>query len=246
MNSSLTHWNAVVKILSTLLLLISSFTMTQRFYSVSARNWFTLDSVQLQSNGLTASFIGSRGIYAPAEYSFHCQSVSSFQHALLVPNNTNQNTTQWRLNFVDFQVQLQHQHSRSNASSIQVFMESFFFNNQVQHCLFIEYSCFFMLQIQGFGLSNRTDFSYASDCAGFFTPGIWMGLLTSLLMLYIFVYGLHMIMQLNTMDRFDDPKGPSISVPQMEWNSPQHTHTLLSPSVPPRRSLLVISSLFSF
>lgn len=150
-----------------------SFTMTQRFYSVSARNWFTLDSVQLQSNGLTASFIGSRGIYAPAEYSFHCQSVSSFQHALLVPNNTNQNTTQWRLNFVDF-------------------------------------------QIQGFGLSNRTDFSYASDCAGFFTPGIWMGLLTSLLMLYIFVYGLHMIMQLNTMDRFDDPKGPSISVPQME------------------------------
>ena len=75
---------------------------------------------------------------------------------------------------------------------------------------------YFPLQIQGFGLNNGTDFSYASDCAGFFTPGIWMGLLTGLLMLYIFVYGLHMIMQLNTMDRFDDPKGPSISVPQSE------------------------------
>ncbi|KAM7405253.1 hypothetical protein PAMP_012529 [Pampus punctatissimus] len=149
------------------------FAMSQRFYSVSARNWFTLDSVQLQSNGQTASFIGSRGIYAPAEYSFHCQSVNSFQDALLVPNNTNSNTTQWKLNFIDF-------------------------------------------QIQGFGLARGTDFSYASDCAGFFTPGIWMGLLTSLLMLYIFAYGLHMIMQLNTMDRFDDPKGPSISVPQTE------------------------------
>ncbi|KAM7411244.1 hypothetical protein PAMA_021302 [Pampus argenteus] len=150
-----------------------SFAMSQRFYSVSARNWFTLDSVQLQSSGQTATFIGSRGIYAPAEYSFHCQSVNSFQDALLVPSNTNSNTTQWKLNFIDF-------------------------------------------QIQGFGLVKGTDFSYASDCASFFTPGIWMGLLTSLLMLYIFAYGLHMIMQLNTMDRFDDPKGPSISVPQTE------------------------------
>lgn len=43
-----------------------------------------------------------------------------------------------------------------------------------------------------------------------------MGLVTGLLLLLIFVYGLHMIMQLNTMDRFDDPKGPSISVPQSD------------------------------
>ncbi|XP_056130376.1 V-type proton ATPase subunit S1b [Lampris incognitus] len=150
-----------------------SFAMSQRFYAVSARNWFTLDRVQLQFNGQAASFSGSRDIYAPAEYSFHCQSVTSFQDALLVPNNTNQNTSQWRINFIDF-------------------------------------------QIQGFGLANGTNFSYASDCAGFFTAGIWMGLLTSLLMVLILVYGLHMIMQLNTMDRFDDPKGPSISVPQSE------------------------------
>ncbi|CAG6021917.1 unnamed protein product [Menidia menidia] len=152
---------------------ILSFTMTQRFYPVSARNWFTLDSVQLQVNSLTASFTGRRGIYAPVEYSFHCQSVNNFRDALLVPNGSNQTSSQLRLNFIDF-------------------------------------------QIQGFGLANGTNFSYASDCAGFFTPGIWMGLLTALLMLLIFVYGLHMIMQLNTMDRFDDPKGPSISVPQSE------------------------------
>ncbi|XP_043979550.1 V-type proton ATPase subunit S1-like isoform X3 [Gambusia affinis] len=148
-----------------------SFTMSQRFYPVSARNWFTLDSVQVRSSGQNASFVGSHGIYAPAEYSFHCQYVSSFRDILLVP--ANQDSTQWKLNFVEF-------------------------------------------QIQGFGLSNGTNFSYASDCAGFFTAGIWMGLISSLLMLLIFVYGLHMIMQLNTMDRFDDPKGPSISVPQSD------------------------------
>uniref|UniRef100_A0A3B3ZZ33 Uncharacterized protein n=1 Tax=Periophthalmus magnuspinnatus TaxID=409849 RepID=A0A3B3ZZ33_9GOBI len=146
-----------------------SFFMSQRFFPVSARRWFSLDSVQLRQNAVTAAF-SSRNIYAPAEYSYHCQFVSSFRDPLLIPANNNGS---WRLNFVDF-------------------------------------------QIQGFGLNNGTNFSYASDCAGFFTGAIWMGLITSLIMLFIFVYGLHMILQLNTMDRFDDPKGPSISVPQTE------------------------------
>uniref|UniRef100_H3D4H8 ATPase H+ transporting accessory protein 1b n=1 Tax=Tetraodon nigroviridis TaxID=99883 RepID=H3D4H8_TETNG len=151
------------------------FVMSQRFYPASARNWFTLEFVELRSNSTTATFSGSRFIYAPAEYSYHCQSVpgSVKDDAMLVLSSTNQSTSAWRLDFVDF-------------------------------------------QIQGFGLANGTDFSYASDCAGFFTAGIWMGLLTSLILLLIFIYGLHMIMHLNTMDRFDDPKGPSISVPQTE------------------------------
>uniref|UniRef100_A0A8C7QLZ2 ATPase H+ transporting accessory protein 1b n=1 Tax=Oncorhynchus mykiss TaxID=8022 RepID=A0A8C7QLZ2_ONCMY len=148
------------------------FSMSQRRYPVSARNWFTLDTVELVFNTLTATYNGSHGIYAPAEYSFHCQNVNNFRNALLVPRA--QNATQWRILFTDF-------------------------------------------QIQGFSILNgTTDFSYASDCAGFFTPGIWMGLITSLLMLLILTYGLHMIMQLRSMDRFDDPKGPSISVPQSE------------------------------
>lgn len=211
MNTSLLHRCAVFKILSITLLLIHSFTMTQRFYPVSARNWFTLNSVQLQSGGRTASFIGSRNIYAPAEYSYHCQLVSSFQDALLVSNNTNQNTSEWRLNFIDFQVQLQR-----CIYILQQWIKCFFF--KIIHWVFHAFC--FTIQIQGFGLANATDFSYANDCAGFFTAGIWMGLLTSLLLLLIFVYGLHMIMHLNTMDRFDDPKGPSISVPQSEWSTP--------------------------
>uniref|UniRef100_A0A8C7WT95 ATPase H+ transporting accessory protein 1a n=1 Tax=Oryzias sinensis TaxID=183150 RepID=A0A8C7WT95_9TELE len=144
----------------------------QRHYKVSSRRWFTLDFVELEYDGTKATFNGSREIYAPAEYSFRCQSVTSDRWPLLVPRSAKDPANQWKVSFEDF-------------------------------------------QIQGFNLSG-SEFSYASDCAGFFSAGIWMGLMTSLLMVLVLTYGLHMIMQLNTMDRFDDPKGPAISVPQTE------------------------------
>ncbi|XP_026099617.1 V-type proton ATPase subunit S1b [Carassius auratus] len=148
------------------------FSMRKIFFPVSARDWSVVEQVVLEYDGQRAIFNASRGIYSPAEYSFHCQNVSSAQSPLLVPRSATDNATQWTLSFTDF-------------------------------------------QIQGFNVTGE-NFSYASDCAGFFTPGIWMGLLTSLLMVFILTYGLHMIMQIRTMDRFDDPKGPAISVPQSE------------------------------
>ncbi|XP_020511225.2 ATPase H+ transporting accessory protein 1a [Labrus bergylta] len=148
------------------------FAMSQRHYKVSARRWFTLDAVELEYDGTKATFNGSRHIYAPAEYSYRCESVTNFRWPLLTPRTSKDPSNQWRVSFEDF-------------------------------------------QIQGFNVSS-SEFSYASDCAGFFSPGIWMGLITSLLMVLVLTYGLHMIMQLRTMDRFDDPKGPAISVPQTE------------------------------
>uniref|UniRef100_A0A8C8S3S7 ATPase H+ transporting accessory protein 1 n=1 Tax=Pelusios castaneus TaxID=367368 RepID=A0A8C8S3S7_9SAUR len=71
------------------------------------------------------------------------------------------------------------------------------------------------VQLQGFNVTGLR-FSYASDCAGFFAPGTWMGLLTALLLGAIFIAGLHMLLGLKTMDRFDDPKGPTVAVPQSE------------------------------
>uniref|UniRef100_A0A8C6SGB6 ATPase H+ transporting accessory protein 1a n=1 Tax=Neogobius melanostomus TaxID=47308 RepID=A0A8C6SGB6_9GOBI len=149
-----------------------SFGMSQRHYKVSARRWFTLDVVELEYDGTKATFNGSRHIYAPAEYSYRCESVTNYRWPLLVPRSSKDPANQWRVSFQD-------------------------------------------IQIQAFNVSGR-DFSYASDCAGFFSPGIWMGLMTSLLMVLVLTYGVHMIMQLRTMDRFDDPKGPAISVPQTE------------------------------
>ncbi|KAK1801953.1 hypothetical protein P4O66_022590, partial [Electrophorus voltai] len=148
------------------------FEMSQRHYKVSARGWFSLDLVKLEYDGKRASFNGSRSIYAPVEFSYHCDSVTSFLYPQLVPFSSKDNANDWRLFFDDF-------------------------------------------QIQGFNVTGK-DFSYASDCAGFFSPGIWMGLLTSLLLVLVLTYGLHMVMRLHTMDRFDDPKGPAISVPQTE------------------------------
>ncbi|XP_051282268.1 ATPase H+ transporting accessory protein 1a [Dicentrarchus labrax] len=148
------------------------FAMSQRHYKVSDRPWFTLDAVELEYDGTKATFNGSRNIYAPAEYSYRCESVTSFRWPLLIPHSSKDPANQWKVSFQDFQV-------------------------------------------QGFSVTNG-EFSYASDCAGFFSPGIWMGLMTSLLMVLVLTYGLHMIMQLHTMDRFDDPKGPAISVPQTE------------------------------
>lgn len=95
-----------MRFLTILLLLISSFSMSKRFYSVSARDWFSLDAVELQFANLSASYIASRDIYAPAEYSFHCQSVANFGDILLYPNTTDRNSSEWKLNFIDFQVQI--------------------------------------------------------------------------------------------------------------------------------------------
>ncbi|NXD22257.1 VAS1 ATPase, partial [Spelaeornis formosus] len=148
------------------------FLMTNKFYEVSARNWSTLDSVEIVQDGEKFAKFNVPGISAPAEYSFHCQLVGTSNRypARLVPSN-------------------------NEAKNWDVFISK--------------------LQIQGFNIINN-QFSYASDCASFFTPVIWMGLVTSIILLWILTYGIHMILQLTTNNRFDDPKGAALSVPQTE------------------------------
>lgn len=85
---------------------VFSFVMSQRHYQVSARRWFTLDFVELEYNGTKATFNGTRNIYAPAEYSYRCESVSSFLWPLLVPRSNKDAANQWRVSFEDIQVRL--------------------------------------------------------------------------------------------------------------------------------------------
>lgn len=87
-------------------LLFRSFVLSQRHYKVSARRWFTLDAVELEYDGTKATFNGSRNIYAPAEYSYRCEAVSSFRWPLLVPRSLKDPANQWRVSFEDFQVWL--------------------------------------------------------------------------------------------------------------------------------------------
>lgn len=145
------------------------FILANRFYPVSARHWFSMERLEIHSNGSVVYFNVSQ-VTGPSIYSFHCQYVSSLSKNgnLLVPRTQ---PSLWQMTIQDF-------------------------------------------QIQAFNVMGE-QFSYASDCAGFFSPGIWMGLLTSLFMLFIFTYGLHMILSLKTMDRFDDHKGPAITLTQI-------------------------------
>uniref|UniRef100_A0A5F8HFR6 ATPase H+ transporting accessory protein 1 n=1 Tax=Monodelphis domestica TaxID=13616 RepID=A0A5F8HFR6_MONDO len=143
--------------------------LNNRLYPVSARNWFTMDHLEIHVNNSVVVFNSSH-ITAPSIYSFHCEYVSTerSKNSLLVALPS---SSAWHVTFQDF-------------------------------------------QIQAFNLSSG-NFSYASDCASFFSPGIWMGLVSSLIMLFIFTYGLHMILHLKTMDRFDDHKGSTLSTQLM-------------------------------
>lgn len=50
-------------------------------------------------------------------------------------------------------------------------------------------------------------FGDVNDCTGFTSIGIWSGLVVSFLLLGILTLGLSWILDIRTMDRFDDPKG---------------------------------------
>uniref|UniRef100_H2Y9Q9 V-type proton ATPase subunit S1 n=2 Tax=Ciona savignyi TaxID=51511 RepID=H2Y9Q9_CIOSA len=76
--------------------------------------------------------------------------------------------------------------------------------------LFLEFK---NLQVQPFDVIDGS-FSRAVDCQGWFSIGIWTGLIITLLLLTILTMGLCMVAQISTMDRFDDPKGKPLSIPQ--------------------------------
>lgn len=64
-----------------------------------------------------------------------------------------------------------------------------------------------------FGPTNTTTlFGDSVNCVGFFTAPIWAGLFITFLLLAITFYGIMMMMDIRTMDRFDDPKGKTITI----------------------------------
>lgn len=55
-------------------------------------------------------------------------------------------------------------------------------------------------------------FGPCNDCTGFFSAGIWGGLFVTFILLLIMFYGISNMMDIRTMDRFDDPKGKTITI----------------------------------
>lgn len=57
-----------------------------------------------------------------------------------------------------------------------------------------------------------TKFSPPIDCVGFTSAGIWAGLFVTIMLLLILTIGISWILDIRTMDRFDDPKGKTITI----------------------------------
>lgn len=71
------------------------------------------------------------------------------------------------------------------------------------------------LELQVFDV-NEPRFGPSWYCGGIWTIGLWIGLLTSLGFAIICAWGFSMLGSIQTMDRFDDPKGKPIHVPTSE------------------------------
>ena len=76
-------------------------------------------------------------------------------------------------------------------------------------------NCFYFLQIQQTN-GTATKFEASYNCEGFFTLEILTGLFVGLLLIAILFLATAMMMNIQTQDRFDDPKGKTISVAAQE------------------------------
>lgn len=63
-------------------------------------------------------------------------------------------------------------------------------------------------------ISNDTEYIFGrvNYCQGFFSSGIWMAISSLLILTTILAFGVSFLFGINTMDRFDDPKGKPLSI----------------------------------
>lgn len=59
---------------------------------------------------------------------------------------------------------------------------------------------------------TQLNFGPDNNCVGFTSGGIWGGLFVTLLLLIIITIGISWMLDIKTMDRFDDPKGKTITI----------------------------------
>jgi len=61
---------------------------------------------------------------------------------------------------------------------------------------------------------RRGRFGPEWECGDMISIGLWVGILVTLGFALICAWGFSMLASINTMDRFDDPKGKTIHIPQ--------------------------------
>lgn len=131
---------------------------------------------------------------------------------------------------ISLKFQLDNQHYiKLNTSKSTIGGKPFSLNTEVYMDENFSYACasslFFQLKDDGLYFENLQiqlnftnagenlqRFNEAFDCVGFTSPGIWSGLFIVLLLLSIVATGITYIMDIKTMDKFDDPKGKTITI----------------------------------
>ncbi|XP_065836808.1 uncharacterized protein [Oscarella lobularis] len=68
------------------------------------------------------------------------------------------------------------------------------------------------LQIHMFGSKSERFGDNVDDCIGYFSTPLWSGILVVSLFLFIFIVSIYFMFSMQTMDRFDNPKGKTIIV----------------------------------
>lgn len=68
------------------------------------------------------------------------------------------------------------------------------------------------LQIEPFEEEDQHNFNDAYDCIGFTSIPIWTGIFVTVILLLILTFGITFIMDIKTMDKFDDAKGKTITI----------------------------------
>lgn len=63
---------------------------------------------------------------------------------------------------------------------------------------------------------HRGRFGPIWECGNMISIGLWVGILVTLMFALVCTWGFTMLANINTMDRFDDPKGKQIYVPQTD------------------------------
>uniref|UniRef100_T1IUV9 Vacuolar ATP synthase subunit S1 n=1 Tax=Strigamia maritima TaxID=126957 RepID=T1IUV9_STRMM len=82
---------------------------------------------------------------------------------------------------------------------------------QKQHAFAIKFD---NLQVESF--MKKLTFGYPYDCVGFFTIPILTSIFVTIILILVLAFGIQQIFNINTMDRFDDPKGKTITVPSVD------------------------------
>lgn len=85
------------------------------------------------------------------------------------------------------------------------------------HCrresIFYDKSSLISLKLLNFQVQmDSKKFDAVYDCVGYMSISIWTGVFVIAILSIIMIWGLLMIMDIRTMDHFDDPKGKTITI----------------------------------